>query len=100
MQAVNNSSVEWDGLATFNRGPCCGSYTYAWAKINKHFTDSYGAATRKGVAGHELGHILGLDHSGKHPRLMNPCTNGTGCRASFGVTTPQTDDINGVQFIY
>lgn len=45
------------------------------------------------VAAHELGHALGLDHTGVPASLMNPFYT-----ESF--TGPQADDIAGMQFIY
>jgi hypothetical protein len=45
------------------------------------------------VLAHELGHALGLDHTGTPNSLMNPFYS----EAFFG---PQADDIAGMQFIY
>lgn len=45
------------------------------------------------VAAHEIGHAIGLDHTGVANSLMNPFYT----EAFFG---PQTDDIAGAQFIY
>jgi len=50
----------------------------------------------QGVACHEIGHSLGLDHTGTSGATMFPSISGTG--------NPQrsieTDDINGIQAIY
>ena len=47
----------------------------------------------KRVALHEVGHTLGLDHSGTTASIMYPSYQNN-------VTTLQTDDINGIRAIY
>lgn len=45
------------------------------------------------VTAHEIGHALGLDHTGVPGSLMNPFY-------SEAFSGPQADDIAGMQFIY
>ncbi len=45
------------------------------------------------VASHEIGHALGLSHTSVSGSLMEPYYNPS-------ITTPQTDDINGIRAIY
>jgi len=58
------------------------------------------------IAGHELGHSVGLDHSCATPSLMrgpaSPCTTEPyECASETSCTsTPQTDDDNGVIALY
>ncbi|MBM3984121.1 MAG: matrixin family metalloprotease [Planctomycetes bacterium] len=50
----------------------------------------------QGVATHEIGHSLGLDHTGVSGSTMLPSISGTGT----GQRSIESDDIAGVQFIY
>lgn len=51
------------------------------------------SSVAKSTGAHELGHALGLDHSNRKA-IMNTSRDRT------KVTTPQTDDLNGVKKIY
>lgn len=54
------------------------------------------------VAAHEIGHVFGLDEMDwKTKTLMNQYTYGTGGRyEGYNITTPQADDIDGINEIY
>jgi len=72
---------------------------------NTYYTDSYGSSERQSVMVHELGHALGLDdihHAPPPPCTGIPIMQGdTATRwVSCGLTTPQSDDVNGVNFLY
>ncbi|HEY7342232.1 MAG TPA: matrixin family metalloprotease [Ktedonobacterales bacterium] len=60
-------------------------------KLNYYYTQSYSPTARKGVAAHELGHALGLAHASLTSSLMYYAST---------ATVPQSDDINGVNYIY
>ena len=48
----------------------------------------------RGVANHEIGHLLGLDHNTTAVSIMNiTCDH-------YYTYTPQTDDVNGVNAGY
>lgn len=48
----------------------------------------------KSTGVHELGHALGLDDKSSGTSIMNTE------RARTKITTPQTDDLNGIKAIY
>lgn len=99
MSSVNRSNVEWDGFASWTTS---GRYfTRVSVLLNKYFTDGYGPGKRKSVAVHELGHALGLADISGGARVMNGKTCGSSSRyCTYFVTTPQSDDIDGVLSIY
>lgn len=84
------------GIAGWNPGCCSGNYTYTFGLLNWHFTQNYNSSQKKSIAGHEIGHQLGLDHEG-FAVLMN---GSDAARFSYGVYTPQTDDVSGFFAIY
>lgn len=91
----NDSGVDWDGLTYYNQSG--GYFTSCTCYLNHYYTDNYVANKRRSVAGHELGHALGLNEY-VGPALMHPLTY---TRYDLnGYYTPQTDDINGVNYLY
>lgn len=55
----------------------------------------------KSVVVHEFGHAYGLADNGTTRTIMNGYTWGTNSRyGTYSLTTPQTDDINGVNYLY
>jgi len=92
---VYESTVSWDGLTNYNIDGS-GYFTYANAYLNYYYTSGDSSATIQGVAAHELGHALGLGHTGGCV-LMTPDTN---TRRSCGITGPVADDDNGINALY
>ncbi|MER7671792.1 matrixin family metalloprotease [Kitasatospora sp. NPDC096128] len=63
-------------------------------KLNTHYTQNYNAWTIKGIAVHELGHAMGIDHVSDHNAVMHPDAPGR------NVNTPSADDTNGINALY
>ncbi|GAA5207204.1 MULTISPECIES: matrixin family metalloprotease [Microbacterium] len=73
---------------------CNGNKTvYANATLNPYYTNGYSYANKKKVWLHELGHGLGLNHSGSYAIMYTPVQ-------STGFTQPQPDDISGINSLY
>jgi hypothetical protein len=99
LRSVTNNSVVWDGIAYLSPCNAC-TDTYADARLNKFFTDGYGAAKRQSVTEHEMGHVFGLAHTAGQV-LMNPSTCGANSRwCTFSINTPRQDDVDGINAIY
>lgn len=57
--------------------------------------DSRLSSYNKSTISHEIGHALGLAHTNNSATIMYTYGN-----PSRTVITPQTDDINGVKYLY
>lgn len=90
-------SVGWDGIT---RAMGSGNtITSCDAIVNSYYTEDYSTRKLRSVTGHEFGHVWGLAEAGKSSRvLMNPETERR--YTSYGIYTPQDDDIDGVNSIY
>lgn len=96
---VDNSSVSWDGLTSYTWYTGSDGRKYfnfsPNLRLNNHYTKNYSASTIKGLAAHEFGHALGLDDRSSGCEIMNGST-----ASRCGLSTPQTDDINGIKALY
>ena len=87
----NKGANGYDGWTTWG---CNGNKTtYANATLNPYYVNSKTYASKKTVWLHELGHALGLNHSGSNTVMYM-------CPACTGFSTPQADDINGINSLY
>jgi hypothetical protein len=92
--------VNWDGLTSITLIPFTNYFATVDVFINDYYTQNYSSNQRKSVISHEMGHAFGLAHS-SGAVVMNGATNGFNSRwGTYGICTPQTDDVSGVNAIY
>jgi hypothetical protein len=82
---INSSSVN----------PTTVNWYWCEVKLNKTYLSGTTADYDSGVVCHELGHVMGLNENNSNTRVIM-------CQAGSGrsVTTPQQDDINGINYLY
>ncbi|EMX0193204.1 matrixin family metalloprotease [Bacillus cereus] len=69
-----------------------GYFTNVTSLLNRKYTDGYSRENKLSVAGHELGHAMGLDHHPNDTSIMTqqPRTH----------TSPQPDDVAAINSLY
>lgn len=93
--AQNDGNTGYDGKSTWQ----CTAFgvnrtSQAW--FNLYY--SYPQNKRRSVWTHELGHVMGLSHSGVANSIMNPVSTYT--YDNSGTYTPRPDDISGMNSVY
>ncbi|GED71157.1 hypothetical protein BRE01_48590 [Brevibacillus reuszeri] len=86
-------NTSWDGMNAVS-GPSGGYYTYASIIINTDLLNYANFDYIKGLYGHEMGHVMGLDHVYDKTQIM--CTTANGRK----VYVPGSDDIDGINYLY
>jgi len=104
----NFGNTGFDGITAAESGlfPTCGGNGTWSTKLrawwNTDYTDSYPSEKKQSVMAHEIGHVLGVAHSGVGPCVSVPLaypatsTRWDACR----IKAPKQDDMNAVNFIY
>lgn len=90
---------DWWAATTFYKGGLTRAEPttedWVWNKVK--FAADYGDVwSRKAVCVHEIGHSLGLAHVFSGTAIMRADIG----QQTFPYKTPQTDDVNGVNFLY
>lgn len=93
---TNAGNSGYEGYTTWycSGGITSGTSSYA----NTYYTASYPTNKIRAVLTHEIGHALGLNHSGVAGAIMSSSAGGE--YDTYGHYTPQTDDKNGINAIY
>lgn len=97
---VNQGLTGTDGATAYS---CTAGYFtgIVYSYVNTYYTDSYSATGRKQVMVHEVGHALGLDHSGTTTCSGQPIMYYSSDRYfTCNHVNPQADDITGINYIY
>jgi hypothetical protein len=96
----NDGAVSYDGLTSYS---CSGGVFVGVvaSRANRYYTDGYSADGKKQVMVHEVGHALGLGHSGSsacsgQPIMYLSSNRWTVC----GHVNPQPDDVSGINYLY
>lgn len=72
--------------------------TWSNARLNTQTTPGYVTEKKTTVWLHELGHALGLNHTGGLAAVMYTCPP---CAfEDYGTTTPRPDDVSGMNSLY
>lgn len=98
---TNDETSAFDGWAILTPCGTC-EYTNGSIVVNTAAHATYNDANAlKSMVTHEFGHILGLAHNDNDICIMISSTWGTGSRyGDHNLTTPQSDDISGINAIY
>ena len=91
----NLGDNNYDGYTSWD---CGSSGTFrSTASINGYYTDSFPTRRRQAVAAHEIGHGIGLNHSGSNALMYTSAAN---FYDRTGQYYPVADDINGINARY
>ncbi len=100
VDAFNFGNTGYDGIQN-SSGCHSGIWIDPYANWNTYYTDSYTTTAKEQVIVHEIGHVLGLAHSGSSTCSGQPLMYYSSDRYFVcGHVKPQPDDVNGINAIY
>ncbi len=97
---LNQGAINIDGSTGYY---CSSGYftSVTQSSFNTYYTDNYSADGRKQVMVHEVGHALGIGHTGTSTCSGQPIMYLSSARYfTCNHVNPQTDDIAGINYIY
>ena len=99
---LNDPTGDWDGVTECVMDPSTHYFVSQELILNTGFTETWNNdKALQSVVVHEMGHVFGLDENGFSRTIMNEYTWGDYSRyGTYSLTTPQSDDIAGVNSIY
>ncbi len=97
--AIDYGNAGYDGITSYECGQS-GVMVAASASYNTHYTDLYDTEGRTQLMVHELGHVLGLAHSGSLPCPVPVMYYSSDRYSRCKTSWPQADDMQGVDQLY
>lgn len=88
----NDGASGFDGYSTWACTFGLNSSSTSW--YNTYSMNAKSTTQKQGVMVHEIGHVLGLNHSPSNANIMFECA------ACTQRSTPNTDDRNGINALY
>lgn len=91
----------WNATGTPGPNMYSGYYTYATVRINRSYMDYFTPNKIKAIITHELGHVMGLAHNTyTSPRTLMYEAGSSVYYDSWGISTPQSNDIADLNVLY
>lgn len=82
------------GFELYSINPLVSNWDMNLIEINNPVMPTLSAYEQQGTMAHEIGHAMGLAHNDNHYSIMCQLGNGR------VVSNPDSDDVNGVNYLY